>query len=88
MHPAEITNVVLCLRFRCLLRWYVTQNTIKFESYSIIFLTILVSISTCGSTSQLNKTYWTNPGYSCIYSITAGQCIFYATKRVIPTFVK
>lgn len=56
-----------------------TSNIIKLETKLIVVLIILVSISTCGSTSQLNNTYWTSPGYSNSYS-TAGQCTFYATK--------
>ncbi len=43
----------------------------------LIFQT--VTISTCGTTTSLNGTYWENPGYTSSY-YTAGQCSLYVTK--------
>ena len=46
--------------------------------YGSIFL-VKVTISTCGTTTALNSTYWENPGYTGSY-YTAGQCSLYVTK--------
>ena len=50
-----------------------------FNNYTNPLKLYTVTISSCGSRTSLNGTYWTNPGYSSSYA-TAGECTLAVTK--------